>query len=280
MANMAPERIQKLLARAGYGSRREIEQWIRDGRVSVNGEVATLGQRLTNKDEVAIDNKPVSFRLVNEQEHQTLIYHKPEGEVCTKKDEEGRPTIFDRLPRVRIGRWINVGRLDINTSGLLILTTDGDLAHRLMHPSSEIEREYAVRVFGLEDQELVKQLTKGVQLDDGFAKFDKVSEAAGTGANKWFHVVLKEGRNREVRRLWEAIDCTVTRLMRVRFGNLSLPKQIRPGRWEYLTEKQLQDLYKSVDLVPPTTTKPKTLTRKKTFAHKKSKYNKPRRTNR
>ncbi len=242
------ERIQKLLAKAGYGSRREIESWIDAGRITVNGKLAQPGVRVNSDDEICIDNKAVSLRLVVSTENQTLIYHKPEGEVCSRKDEEGRTTIFERMPKLRVGRWINVGRLDINTSGLLIMTTDGELAHKLMHPSSEIEREYAVRVFGSPDKASLKQLTQGIELEDGMAKFSHVSAGEGSGANKWFHVVLKEGRNREVRRLWEAIGCSVTRLMRVRYGPIGLPKSIRPGRWEYLTEAQLKPLYDSVNL--------------------------------
>ena len=241
-------RIQKFLANAGYGSRREIERWIDAGRITVNGRLAAPGEPVNSEDAICIDGQAVSTRLAQTQEAKTLIYHKPEGEVCSRRDEEGRPTIFKHMPRLRSGRWINVGRLDINTSGLLIMTTDGELAHRLMHPSHGIEREYAVRVFGYPSEDTLKQLTRGVELEDGKAKFDRISEAAGSGANKWFHVILKEGRNREVRRLWEAVDCTVTRLMRVRFGNISLPKSIRPGRWEYLTDVQLKSLYESVGL--------------------------------
>ena len=244
----ARERIQKLLAKAGYGSRRQIENWIDEGRITVNGKLAKPGEKISVDDKICIDEKPVSLKLTTQQESKTLIYHKPEGEVCTRKDEEGRTTVFSRMPKLRSGRWINVGRLDINTSGLLLMTTDGELAHRLMHPSSEIEREYAVRVFGSPDADALKQLTRGVELEDGPAKFQRVSQGAGSGANQWFHVVLKEGRNREVRRLWEAIDCTVTRLMRVRFGIIDLPKSIRPGRWEYLTDSQLKSLYQSVGL--------------------------------
>ena len=272
--NLPRERIQKLLSKAGYGSRRQIERWIDEGRITVNGKQAKPGEPVSADDTICIDDKPVSAKLVASQEHKTLVYHKPEGEVCSRKDEEGRPTVFAHMPKLRTGRWINVGRLDINTSGLLIMTTDGELAHRLMHPSSEIEREYAVRVFGSPDQASLKMLTQGVELEDGPAKFQRISEAAGSGANRWFHVILKEGRNREVRRLWEAIGCTVTRLMRVRFGVIDLPKAIRPGRWEYLTPTQLKALYESVDLK---WVKPKTPAEKEMFKKRATKAGNERR---
>src|SRR6266566_1837667 len=195
------EKLQKVLARAGMGSRRQIEQWIEEGRVTVDGRTAAIGERVEPSAHIAIDGRVVPLTdLVPKP--RVLVYHKPEGEVCTRSDPQGRATVFDNLPTLRHGRWILIGRLDYNTSGLLLLTTDGELAHRLMHPSHEIEREYAVRVLGKVSDEMFTQLKEGVMLDDGPARFDDIADAGGTGANHWYHVILREGRNREVRRLW------------------------------------------------------------------------------
>jgi 23S rRNA pseudouridine2605 synthase len=227
-------RLQKLLAAAGLGSRRGIEQWIRDGRVTIAGRVAQLGDRAAPGDEVCLDGRKLDLNPEQLTSRELLLYHKPVGEVTTRSDPQGRPTVFERLPQPRNGRWITVGRLDVNTSGLLLFTTDGELAHRLMHPSSEIEREYLVRVRGRPQPGLIRQLLEGVQLDDGPARFDRVSQEIADGEpsdgiNTTFRVILHEGRNREVRRLWQAVGLEVSRLLRVRYGPIELPRDLRPG---------------------------------------------------
>ncbi len=204
------EKLQKVLARAGLGSRREMETAIADGRVKVNGQVATLGDRIELRDKVAFDDRPVTLRGADDVPRRVIMYNKPEGELCTRKDPEGRRTVFDRLPRLKGERWIAIGRLDINTSGLLLFTTDGELANRLMHPATQIEREYAVRVMGEVTMEHIKSMVEGVMLEDGPARFTDVQEFGGEGINTWFHVVIMEGRNREVRRLWESQNLTVS----------------------------------------------------------------------
>lgn len=227
-------RLQKLLAAAGLGSRRSVEQWIRDGRVTIAGRVAQLGDRAAPGDEVCLDGRKLDLNPDQLSSRELLLYHKPVGEVTTRSDPQGRPTVFERLPQPASGRWITVGRLDVNTSGLLLFTTDGELAHRLMHPSSEIEREYLVRVRGRPQPGIIRQLLEGVQLDDGPARFDRVSQEASDaepseGINTTFRVVLHEGRNREVRRLWHAVGLEVSRLLRVRYGPIELPRDLRPG---------------------------------------------------
>ena len=241
------EKLQKVLARAGIGSRREMERWIEQGRVKVNDQVASIGDRVSEKDNIKVDNKLIAQRRTQIQQR-VIAYHKPVGEVCTRDDPEGRKTIFNNLPNLTSGRWISVGRLDLNTSGLLLLTTDGELANKLMHPSSEVEREYAVRILGEVSPEILKELTTNVELDDGDAHFSKVTAAGGQGANHWYHVVLKEGRNREVRRLWEYFGFAVSRLTRIRYGNIKLERRLRPSKSEDLTDKEMDELYKSVDL--------------------------------
>lgn len=236
------ERIQKILASAGYGSRREIEDWIREGRIRVNGKPAQLGDRIDTADRVQLDGHAIRPFERTPSRRRVLLYHKPEGEVTTRSDPEGRPTVFDRLPNLRNGRWIPVGRLDINTSGLLLLTTDGELAHRLMHPSSEVEREYASRVMGVVDAETAARLTEGVELEDGLAHFERLLDGGGDGANHWYHVVLREGRNREVRRLWESQGFMVSRLIRIRYGPVELPRSLRAGHWVDADPAQLQAL--------------------------------------
>ena len=229
-------RIQKLLADAGLGSRRNIEEWIRAGRITVGGRVAQLGDRATAADELCLDGRRLELASATQRgtAGELLLYHKPLGEVTTRQDPQGRPTVFERLPALSRGRWINVGRLDVNTSGLLLFTTDGELAHRLMHPSSEIEREYLVRVRGRPAPAVVRSLLSGVELEDGPARFDRISQEGGPQgeddpSHSTFRVVLHEGRNREVRRLWNAVGVDVSRLLRVRYGPVELPRDLRPG---------------------------------------------------
>jgi 23S rRNA pseudouridine2605 synthase len=244
------EKLQKVLARAGLGSRRELEHWITDGRITVNGVVAKLGDRVLPGQDIRVDGHSLSAGARHGTRRRVIIYSKPEGQVCTMADPEGRPTVFDHLPVLRNARWIVIGRLDFNTQGLLLFTTDGELANKLMHPSSQIEREYAVRVLGEVNAEMLARLRTGVQLDDGPAHFDEIRDAGGEGANHWYHVTLKEGRNREVRRLWEAVGVKVSRLIRVRFGPVTLPRMLRPGRWEELDKDVMTALIESVGLAP------------------------------
>ncbi|MCP4326379.1 MAG: 23S rRNA pseudouridine(2605) synthase RluB, partial [Alteromonadales bacterium] len=224
------EKLQKVLARAGKGSRRKMETVIAEGRVSVDGKVVGLGERVTENQVIRLDGFVVKYITEEATVCRVLAYNKPEGEVCTRSDEEGRKTVFERLPRLNGSRWISIGRLDINTSGLLLFTTDGEFANRMMHPSREVEREYAVRIFGEVDEAMLNRLRMGVKLDDGEAKFLSIKEsgkeAGGEGINRWYHVVLTEGRTREVRRLWESQGVQVSRLMRVRYGQLHLDKQL------------------------------------------------------
>jgi len=249
---LAPEgeKLQKVLARAGVGSRREMERWIAEGRITVDGRAAELGDRVRAGQRLRIDGRALPEPTLAPKPR-VLLYHKPEGEITTRSDPQGRPTVFDKLPPIRNGRWIAVGRLDVNSSGLLLFTTDGELAHRLMHPSAEIEREYAVRVLGAVAPESLQRLTAGVTLDDGAARFESVTDAGGTGANHWYHVVLREGRNREVRRMWEAVGAKVSRLIRVRYGTVQLPRLLRAGRSSDLDTEKLGELYRSAGLTPP-----------------------------
>lgn len=249
------EKLQKALARAGKGSRREIEKFIEAGRVSVDGKIAKLGDRVELNQSVRLDGHVVKIEAEVEQTCRVLMYHKPEGELCTRKDPEGRRTVFDRLPPLDNGRWIAIGRLDINTSGLLLFTNDGELANRLMHPSYQIEREYSVRVFGDVTNQTLKTLTKGVELEDGFAKFLKIAPQGGEGINRWFNVTLTEGRNREVRRLWQSQEVEVSRLIRIRYGELKLDKKLPQGGWSELPLADLNYLRKLVKLRPETETK-------------------------
>ncbi|GAA6131615.1 hypothetical protein NBRC116187_19750 [Halopseudomonas sabulinigri] len=246
----AGEKLQKVLARMGLGSRREVEGWISAGRVSVNGNVAELGCRVDSLDQISVDGRPLKRDLNTEVVRRVMLYNKPEGEVCTRDDPEGRPTVFDRLPRLKQGRWINVGRLDINTTGLLLFTTDGELANRLMHPSYQMDREYAVRVMGEVEDEMIERLKEGVMLEDGPAKFTDVVASGGEGINRWFHVCLLEGRNREVRRLWESQGLRVNRLKRVRFGPVFLGPELPVGRWRELKQNELDALSQEVGLEP------------------------------
>ncbi|MBV4366959.1 23S rRNA pseudouridine(2605) synthase RluB [Erwinia sp. BNK-24-b] len=251
------EKLQKVLARAGHGSRREIETMISAGRVSVDGKIATLGDRVEPSKalKIRIDGHLVSVAESTSEICRVLAYYKPEGELCTRNDPEGRPTVFDRLPKLRGARWIAVGRLDVNTCGLLLFTTDGELANRLMHPSREVEREYAVRVFGQVDDDKLKQLSRGVQLEDGPASFKTLKFTGGEGINQWYSVTLTEGRNREVRRLWESVGVQVSRLIRTRYGDITLPKGLPRGGWTELELPPTNYLRELVGLPPETTSK-------------------------
>ncbi|AFT70592.1 S4 domain protein [Alloalcanivorax dieselolei B5] len=244
------EKLQKVLARAGLGSRRELEVWIADGRVSVNGKVATLGDRVEPEDALRVDGRIIRVKPEEDIVRRVIIYHKPAGEVCSRNDPEGRPTVFDNLPRLQGMRWVQVGRLDINTTGLMLFTTDGELAHRLMHPSNGFVREYAVRIRGeLADQQR-SALLEGVMLEDGVSKFDSIEEAGHNedAANRWYKVSLTGGKYREVRRLFQSQGLDVSRLMRIRFGDLTLPSSLRMGRWQELTEEEIRPLLDRVDL--------------------------------
>ena len=240
------DRIQKLIANAGYGSRRWAERLIEQGRISINNQVAKLGDKAIIADKVTIDGRLINLGRYSEEETKVLILNKQAGIICSNKDEEGRKSVFEFLPDNT--RWVMVGRLDLNSSGLLLFTNNGDLANKLMHPSSEIDREYAVRVLGKVEDEHIKKLTNGIELEDGFAKFHRVTIGGGDGANRWYHVVVREGRKREVRRLWEALDFKVSRLIRTRFSDIRLPEKLRANQSEYLKPKQVQALLKSVDL--------------------------------
>ena len=240
------DRIQKLIANAGYGSRRWAERLIEQGRISINNQEAKLGDKAIITDKVTIDGRLIDLGRYSEDETKVLILNKQAGVICSNKDEEGRQSVFEFLPDNT--RWVMVGRLDLNTSGLLLFTNNGDLANKLMHPSSEIDREYAVRVLGKVENEHIKKLTNGIELEDGFAKFHRVTLGGGEGANRWYHVVVREGRKREVRRLWEALDFKVSRLIRTRFSDIRLPEKLRANQSEYLKPKQVQALLKSVDL--------------------------------
>jgi 23S rRNA pseudouridine2605 synthase len=234
------ERLQKLLAGAGHGSRRQIEEWIRAGRVSVDGHVAVLGERAEPSADIRVDGRRVA--LSGSGVREVLLYHKPAGEVTTRHDPENRPTVFERLPVPAAGRWIVIGRLDVNTTGLLLFTTDGELANRMMHPSSEIEREYLVRVQGLPDARILRQLQEGVVLEDGLGRFERVEATGASEGHAWFRVILREGRNREVRRLWSAVGFEVSRLKRLRFGPVQLPESLGAGRWMLLPPDQAATL--------------------------------------
>lgn len=245
------EKLQKVLARFGLGSRRLMEEWIAAGRVVVNGQPAKLGDRVTAQDKIAVDGEALRIPSWVRPRLRVLRYHKPAGELTTRSDPAGRPTVFDRLPRLRGSRWIAVGRLDYNTEGLLLLTNDGDLANALMHPRAGIEREYAVRVLGEVSPEQQVRLLQGVALEDGEAHFVTLQEAGGEGANRWYHVTLAEGRNREVRRLFEAVGLTVSRLIRVRYGVVEMPRLLKTGYFDELPDEEREALLASVQWVNP-----------------------------
>ncbi len=242
------ERIQKVLARGGVGSRREIERWISEGRLKLNGVTVKLGAHIKTGDFLQLNDRVVNWEKFAHQPTRVLLYHKPTGEVVTRRDPEGRPVIFTQLPTLVGSKWIAVGRLDINTSGLLLVTNNGELANRLMHPSTQVEREYAVRVLGEVSDAVIAKLKEGVELEDGKAKFDDIRFYAGEGANKWYYVTVKEGRNRLVRRLWESQNITVSRLMRVRYGPVVLPERLKSHSFYELDAKELELLFEFAGL--------------------------------
>jgi len=240
------EKLQKVLARAGFGSRREIENWIIRGRIRVNGKVAVIGDRVDDKDKILVDGKKLASQKKIKRKRRVILYNKPENEICTRKDPEGRPTVFDKLPPLKHGRWVSVGRLDINTSGLLLFTTDGELANQLAHPSSMIEREYAVRVMGEVTPAMIQNMHEGVIIDDDLCRFTDIQFYAGEGINQWYHVVLFGGKNREVRRLWESQGLKVSRLKRVRFGSNFIPSSVKRGQFIELSKNEIEKLIKSI----------------------------------
>lgn len=249
---MSDEKIQKVLASAGFDSRRAVERAIEAGQIIVNGKRATIGDRVRPGDKIQWESRHYTVPDQRTHEIKVLAYNKPEGEVCTQSDPEGRPTVFDRLPQLKSGRWVSVGRLDINTSGLLLFTNDGALANKLMHPSSNIDREYLVRVQGEVGDETLERLREGVLLEDGIARFSDISRGKeSSGSNCWFYCTVMEGRNREVRRLWESQEFRVSRLKRVRYGPLLLPSYIRQGQWQELEPGDVTILYKAAGLTPP-----------------------------
>ena len=261
-------KLQKVLANLGLGSRRKMERWIEEGRVTVDGSVATLGDRVHAGQALRLDGKPLEVDAA--EQVRVLLYHKPVREVCSRDDPEGRKTVFERLPKLKSGRWISVGRLDFNTSGVLLFTTDGALANALMHPSSAIEREYLVRVMGRVDEPMLERLRDGVELDDGPARFSDIQEGGGDGINRFFYVVLMEGRNREVRRLWESQGTTVSRLKRVRYGEVFLPSKLKKGQWLELPQRDVDVIYQMAGLPNKevTSLSKKDLERRQRFAKK------------
>ena len=244
-----PQRLQKIMATAGLGSRRALEQRIKDGEVKINGATASIGQSVADGDRIGFEDREWTVVALRSK-HRNLVYNKPTGEVTTRSDPQGRPTVFDKLPRLQGARWIAVGRLDINTSGLLLMTTDGELANAMMHPSNRVDREYACRIFGEVDEQKLARLKEGVMLDDGPAQFSDIVASGGGDGNTWYHVTILEGRNREVRRLWASQDLTVSRLKRVRYGAVFLPKRLRMGNWSELTPRDHQILREDVGLKP------------------------------
>ncbi len=240
------QKLHKVLANLGLGSRRKMERWIEEGRVTVDGSVAALGDRIHAAQALRLDGKPLEVDAT--EQVRVLLYHKPVGEVCSRDDPVGRKTVFERLPKLRSGRWISVGRLDFNTSGVLLFTTDGALANGLMHPSNAIEREYLVRVMGRVDGPMLERLKDGVELDDGPARFSDIQEGGGGGINRFFYIVLMEGRNREVRRLWESQGTTVSRLKRVRYGEVFLPSKLKKGQWLELPQPDVDVIYQMAGL--------------------------------
>ncbi len=236
------EKLQKVLARAGLGSRRQLEEWIKAGRVHVNGRVAVIGDRVEPEDRITVDGKKFGGERKKKPRCRVLLYNKPDHEVCTRSDPEGRPTVFDRLPPLRNSRWVAVGRLDLNTSGLLLFTNDGELANRLMHPASGIDREYAVRVLGNVTDAMLRQMRDGILIDGNLCRFSDIRRFGGEGANQWYHVVLMDGRNREVRKIWQSQGVQVSRLKRVRFGPVFIPSVISAGKFHELKPAEINEL--------------------------------------
>lgn len=244
------ERIQKFLAHQGIASRRQVDQMLQDGRITVNGLTAKPGDQINGQEKISLDGKIIRINQ-NDLKPKLMMYHKPVGEVCSRADPEGRKSVFSSLPGLGRGRWVSIGRLDINTSGLILFTNQGELANRLMHPSFEVEREYAVRVHGKVSQDMIQQLLKGVVLDDGLAKFDQIIDSGGEGTNHWYHVIIREGRNREVRRLWESVGVEVSRLQRVRYDQFNLPKWLKPGKYRFFEDDVVAKLYQRLKLDNP-----------------------------
>jgi 23S rRNA pseudouridine2605 synthase len=245
-ADAPTQKLQKVLAQTGLGSRRDMEQLITNGRVTVNGEVATIGARVGPADQIKVAGRIVRAHSASRLPR-VLLYHKPEGEIASRDDPRARPSVFERLPVLTGAKWISIGRLDFNTCGLLMFTTSGELANRMMHPRFEIEREYAVRVMGKLQQSHIQQLMDGVELDDGVARCERVEMRGGEGANQWCHVILKEGRNRIVRRLFEKLSFVVSRLMRVRYGPVELPSRVKRGQYYELTDDETKRLLDWLD---------------------------------
>lgn len=235
-------RLQKFLADRGVGSRRKIESWIADGRIKVDGKPAQLGDRVDEKSKIKIDGRLVRTGQ-SQKDSRVILYNKPEGEICSRDDPARRPTVFRNLPKLRGARWVAVGRLDINTRGLLLFTNNGELANRLMHPGSDIEREYMCRIFGRVDTGMLERLQSGIRIDGVEFKFKRIKRQRGEGSNTWYSVVVSEGRNREVRRLWEAVDCRVSRLVRIRYGGVTMPKNLRQGEWTELKSSAIDRLF-------------------------------------
>lgn len=246
---MTSHKLHKILAQSGLGSRRDMEALIERGEVRVNGAVATLGARITEEDQVMVGRRKVRLNFAEELPR-VILYHKPEGEIVSRHDPDGRPSVFENLPPIKGSKWVNIGRLDFNTSGLLIFTNQGELANRMAHPSSEVEREYAVRLVGELTPEQIKQATTGIELEDGPAHFESLRDGGGEGTNHWYHVVLKEGRNREVRRMFEAMNLMVGRLIRTRFGGISLPPRLRRGQTVELPPDQVKRLMEWLEMKP------------------------------
>ena len=236
------ERLQKILSQLGLGSRREMEKKIAQGEVSINGVVAKLGDKAGPSDKIMLKGQPLKNPLKRATETRVIMYHKPVGEICSRSDPKYTQTVFDHLPRLPTGRWVQVGRLDINTSGLLLFTNEGELANQLMHPSYGLEREYAVRVRGKVSDDMIRTLLKGVMLEDGIAKFRRIIYQGGEGVNSWYHVTLTEGRNREVRRLWNSQHIEVSRLIRIRYGSVSMPRSLSRGQWKELSPEEIISL--------------------------------------
>jgi len=244
------ERIQKVLARLGLGSRRQIEEWIREGKINLNKKPAQIGDHLSPGDRVYLKGKQIDLSEIDQVKRRVISYYKNEGEICSRNDPEHKDSVFDHLPKLTNSRWIAIGRLDLNTCGLLLFTTDGELANRMMHPSFEIEREYAVRVLGEVPQEALDNMLKGVEAEDGILKFDQIRDAGGSGANHWYHVILHQGRYREVRRLWESQGIKVSRLKRVRYGTIELARSLRQGSWKELDPDEIKSLLDLTGIKP------------------------------